>query len=245
VGNSRWHWAEAVPDGLQIQHQSPEAGALSLARAAPPRAWAAVGPLAADLRLDPATRVRSHDLPLSNLPHGLGVDRALAGWLAWRERNAAVLVADAGTVLSLTRIDRRGRFAGGRLLAGLSLQLRAMAAGTAALPEPPAPAALAGLLTGPAWPAATQAAMVAGVAHALAAALVQALREVTALDRGTRLVLSGGDAALLLPLCLAGLTPEEAGAIELQPDLALRGLVALGGGEARDRGPQAPSGRAA
>lgn len=198
-----------------------------MVEAAPPRAWAAVGPLAADLRLDPATRVSSHDLPLSGLPQGLGVDRALAGWLAWRQRNAAVLVADAGTVLSLTRIDRRGRFAGGRLMAGLSLQLRAMAAGTAALPEPPAPAALAGLLTGPAWPAATGAAMVAGVAHGLAAALVQALRELSAAEGDTRLVLSGGDGALLLPLCLAAAAADQAAAIELQPDLALRALVAL------------------
>jgi type III pantothenate kinase len=46
-----------------------------------------------------------------------------------------LLVVDAGTVLSLNRIDRSGRFIGGRLLAGLTLQWQAMAAGTAGLPD--------------------------------------------------------------------------------------------------------------
>jgi type III pantothenate kinase len=229
VGNSRWHWAESGPAGLCIRHESPQQGARSLALGLPPRAWAAVGPLAPDLALDPGTRLVTRDLPLLDLPDWLGVDRALAGWLAWRELGGAVLVADAGTVLSLTRIDRHARFAGGRLMAGLALQLRAMAAGTAALPELPAAGSLAGLLGSDAWPAGTQAAMVSGVAHALAAALVQALRELAEQDRGIRLVLSGGDAPLLLPLCRAMLGAEQAGAIELLPDLALRAVVERGG----------------
>lgn len=230
VGNSRWHWAESTPAGLRIRHESPEQGAIHLARGEPPRAWAAVGPLYQALALDPGTRVITRDLPLIGLPDWLGVDRALAGWLAWRQLGGAVLVADAGTVLSLTRIDRQARFAGGRLIAGLTLQLRAMAAGTAALPEAPAAASLAALLGGDAWPAATQAAMVSGVAHGLAAALAQALREVAEQDRDIRLALSGGDAPLLLPLCRALVGPEQAAAIALLPDLALRGLVELRGG---------------
>jgi type III pantothenate kinase len=62
------------------------------------------------------------------------VDRALAGWGAWRLGGGApVLVADAGTALSLTRVDGDGRFAGGRLLAGVGLQLRSLHRATAAL----------------------------------------------------------------------------------------------------------------
>jgi NADH-quinone oxidoreductase subunit I len=85
-------------------------------------------------------RLEGSEVPLRSLPLWVGIDRALAGWGAWRrqgvsEQGGAVLVADAGTVLSLTRVDGRGQFQGGRLLAGVALQLRAMAQGTAALPD--------------------------------------------------------------------------------------------------------------
>jgi len=160
------------------------------------------------------------------MPAWLGVDRALAGWLAWRQRADAVLVADAGTVLSLTRIDRDGRFAGGRLMAGLTLQLRAMAEGTAALPGPPEPGELSDLLVQEAWPAVTRAAMAVGVLQGLAAALAVAFRQARAEMPSCCLVLSGGDACSLLPLVKELLAGEADAAIH-EPDLALRGLVAL------------------
>jgi len=166
------------------------------------------------------------DVPLQGMPGWLGVDRALAGWLAWRLCGEAVLVADAGTVLSLTRVDRGGRFAGGRLMAGLGLQWRAMAERTAALPDAPPPGALAGLLDRGCWPADTSAAMAVGVAHGLAAALAVALRQARADLPGCRLVLTGGDASGLFPL-LRDLLAGEAGTVTMEPDLALRGLVAL------------------
>jgi type III pantothenate kinase len=97
------------------------------------------------------------------------------GWQAWRIAGAAsaVLVADAGTVLSLTRVDRRGRFVGGRLLAGAALQLRALSAGTANLPLPHGQL----ILDPDPWPQATMAAMGVGVLRGLAAALNAAASE--------------------------------------------------------------------
>jgi hypothetical protein len=97
------------------------------------------------------------------------------GWQAWRSTAAgsAVLVADAGTVLSLTCVDRRGRFVGGRLMAGAALQLRALNAGTANLPPPAGQL----LLDPDPWPQATVAAMQAGVLRGLAAALNAAAEE--------------------------------------------------------------------
>jgi type III pantothenate kinase len=189
-------------------------------------AWAAVGRLPANWNPEPAGRVVTADVPLQGMPGWLGVDRALAGWLAWLQRGEAVLVADAGTVLSLTRVDRDGRFAGGRLMAGLGLQWRAMAEGTAALPGAPPPGELSDLLAQGGWPDATGAAMAVGLAHGLAAALAMAWRQARPELPGCRLVLTGGDAPHLLPLVRA-LLVGETDAAELEPDLALRGLVAL------------------
>lgn len=133
VGNSRWHWAERSPSGLRCWDSPPPDP--DPAWSAPPlRAWAAVGALPAALALPEAQRMRLEQVPLAEAPAWLGIDRALAGWWAWRQQQGAVLVADAGTSLSLTLVDEKGRFAGGRLSAGLALQLRSLHQGTAQLP---------------------------------------------------------------------------------------------------------------
>jgi type III pantothenate kinase len=228
IGNSRWHWAwpdPTAPGGLAIRHTAPE----------PPDpdptallAWAAVGPVPAG-RLPLDRRLALEAVPLGDLPPWLGIDRALGGWLAWRRVGGSVLLADAGTVLSLTWVDGGGRFRGGRLLAGAALQLRAMAAGTAALPDlgeagwggddpalaqPPSP-----------WPRATDGAMRAGVLRGLAAAIAAAHRELREQDPGCRLVLTGGDAAVLAALPAWGADP--AATPQLQPDLGVAALAAL------------------
>ncbi len=225
MGNSRWHWAETIDSGLRIRHR--EAGvAIADPWPATLTAWAAVGRLPADWSTEPPGRLNTADVPLQALPAWLGVDRALAGWLAWRQCGGAVLVADAGTVLSLTRLDRNGRFAGGRLMAGLGLQLRAMAQGTAALPADASRVPLSELPAEGNWPAATSAAMAVGVAQGLAAAIAVSLRQARADLPSCRLVLTGGDADALLPL-VRDLLAGEAESAELEPDLALRALVAL------------------
>lgn len=183
------------------------------ALAGPPRAWAATGALPAPLPLEPGLRLHPADVPLAGVPSWLGVDRALAGWRAWRRSHGAVLVADAGTVLSLTRVRADGRFAGGRLMAGAALQLEAMARGTAALPAAVQPPELPEL----AWPQATAAAMAAGVLRGLAAAIAEAWQEARADDPACRLWLSGGDGPALAPLL----------GVEPTPHLALRALVEL------------------
>ena len=84
IGNSRWHWAEMAANGLRCWHEAPVAG-LATARRLAPLAWAAVGPVPAGAVLDPANRLSCADVPLRDLPPWLGIDRALAGWQAWRE----------------------------------------------------------------------------------------------------------------------------------------------------------------
>ena len=142
IGNSRWHWAcQAAPGIREYVDESPAAGLARLQAWADRQllGWAAVGPVPPQAGLDPSRRLTLQDVPLAGLPPWLGVDRALVGWQAWRSAAAgsAVLVADAGTVLSFTCVDRRGQFVGGRLMAGAGLQLRALNAGTASLPPSP------------------------------------------------------------------------------------------------------------
>jgi type III pantothenate kinase len=241
IGNSRWHWALAGPAGLRIEHQMPPAWALEPGILDDLVGWAAVGPLPASVALPPERQLLLEQVPLAALPPWLGLDRALAGWLAWRRQGRGVLVADAGTVLSLTRVEGSGRFAGGRLLAGVGLQLQAMAAGTAALPRLELP--LTDPPAGPPspdldWPTETHRAMVTGVVRGLAAAVADAAREAHGLETGCHLVVSGGDGALLLPR-LQVLLAGQGVTVELQSDLALEALVQLQPNAAGDAPAQA------
>jgi type III pantothenate kinase len=199
VGNSRWHWAEQREDG-QLRGWD-GAASEGVGKGVLPLAWAAVGP-SPDPGICPAEReVRLADVPLLGCPPWLGVDRALAGWGAWQVAGDSVLVVDGGTVLSLTRVDGGGTFRGGRLLAGLRLQLEAMGQGTTLIPQ-----ILRQHMEGafeeddsrnapddPAWPRATASAMQAGVERGLVAAITQAAREA-----GCQwVVFTGGDGVML------------------------------------------------
>jgi len=229
IGNSRWHWAVADGDGggrggrgssgtgLRFAHVPPPTSAVE-----PPLAWAAVGAVPPEAALTAASRLQLEDVPLAGSPPWLGIDRALAGWWAARLSGGPVLVADAGTVLSLTRVDGLGHFAGGRLMAGAALQLRAMGAATVSLP------CLEGDLPvgGKDWPLATAAAMRRGVLEGLAAAVREAGRQARTQEPGCRIVLTGGDGACLLPLLQRW--PEQGeDALVHHPELCLEALVAL------------------
>jgi len=216
IGNSRWHWAEAGSDGLRGWSQAPPHTWQILPSEllkSQPLAWAAVGPVPAGVPLAPERRLRLEDVPLAGAPAWLGLDRALVGWRAQRLSGTAALVADAGTALSLTRVSADGAFAGGRLLAGVGLQLQALARGTQALPrlEPPA------RLPAEPWPEATAEAMAAGVLRGVAAAIAQAWQEARAVDPSCRLWVTGGDGPTLARLL----------GVEPAPLLALEALAAL------------------
>lgn len=251
IGNSRWHWAEISEVAQRVWHAP-----------APPdpgerhdwsdlEAWACVGRLPEGLALPDSRRVDLARVPLRERPPWLGVDRALVGWRAWCRQAGPVLVADAGTCLSLTRIDGQGCFRGGRLSAGLALQLRSLGEATVALPEwtpRPGNQPLEGAdERAGRWPTETLPAMVEGCLRSCAATILQAWREVQVAAEGpedphpglddtpefnpartgpVRLWLTGGDALRLDPLLRqAGVEPV------LAPELALEALAALAGRE--------------
>ena len=215
IGNSRWHWATGRPGSLDSW-----SGAPGKDKPQGLTGWAAVGPVPAGLPQE--RRVLTGAVPLGDLPPWLGVDRALGGWWAWRQSRAPVLVVDAGTALSLTRVSAEGCFAGGRLMAGVALQLRALGAGTAGLPGLELPVALPQQR----WPSATAEAMASGVLRGVAAAVAQAAREAVGESPRCRLWITGGDGELLLPL-VRELLVERAQEVQWAPALALEALAAL------------------
>lgn len=212
---------------LEGWSELPAAGIARLRGLAPDQlvSWAAVGAVPERLAgcLPSQRRITTAQVPLADAPPWLGVDRALAGWGAWhRSDGRPVLVADAGTALSLTRVLADGRFAGGRLMAGAGLQVRALGQGTEALPALNA-AGLADGAAGDGWPAVTEAAMAVGVVQGLAAALAAAAVELDQPDGGScQLWLTGGDASLLAP-CLQ----NRGQPWRLAPLLVLEALAAL------------------
>ena len=216
IGNSRWHWAEQSRSGVwSYSHSQPQ---LSLLEGSPPLcSWAAVGAVPAHSVLRPDRRLCLDAIPLRNVPAWLGIDRALAGWGAWTqsEEVGPLMVVDAGTVLSLTRVNSDGAFNGGWLAAGLRLQLQAMAAGTEALrvPDDPRENPCEGLL----FPRDSCEAMRRGVIESLVGLIVRAHD----LD-SSPLWLCGGDAPLLVKaLKTKGLELNHA------PDLVMQSLVTL------------------
>jgi type III pantothenate kinase len=220
IGNSRWHWGV----GDHFWHCSPAKG-LEQFLQQPPQRWAAVGAVPKELEAWNQSQIVVEMVPLKNQAIGLGIDRALVGWGAWQRSAGAVLVADAGTALSLTLVDSGGAFCGGRIMAGAALQLHSLNQATNALPEVLFPEVFLPegdpLKPTEIWPQNTKGAMSVGVLQGLAAALCRSYSQMPLLFSGAKLWLTGGDAELLQPLLI------EAG---LQPRLALNlALEALGG----------------
>jgi type III pantothenate kinase len=177
-------------------------------------------------------RIGLEDVPLPKAPPWLGVDRALGAWMAWRcsqeqqlDCSRGLLLVDAGTVLSLTRVTADGCFGGGQLIPGYRLQLQAMADGTLGLPSTPEDLDKVALQD--VFPQQTVAAMQRGVLEAMLASIAAAQQHAQGL-----LWICGGDAALL-KRHWSGATEL----LQLEGDLQLQALLSLGSGlsSGRDR----------
>ncbi len=217
IGNSRWHWALKNDERWHFFHTDPDLKELEFIES-PLFSWAAVGKIPTTTLLDPICRMSIKDIPLIGLPSWLGIDRALGAWGAFKRaqkfksktNNNGLLIADAGTVLSLTRIKANGEFGGGQLIAGMRLQLQAMSEGTKQLKNP-------GLspLSQEVFPYATDEAMIRGSFQALLGALVEAEREAK-----TSLWLCGGDG----PIFLENLIKRKIQVFH-HPNLVMEGMV--------------------
>ncbi len=84
--------------------------------------------------------IKTKDIQLSNLPDYFGVDRALACTAALKiienPLNKDLLIADFGTILSITKLNANGFILGGQLIPGFLTQLKSMEQNTKNLKIP-------------------------------------------------------------------------------------------------------------
>ena len=138
VGNSRLHWAKYSKDQSKFFHTKknqkvPENIDLDKL------IWASVGELP-NFWLKGENEIKTKDIKLSNLPDYFGVDRALACLAALNiisnPLKKDLLIADFGTILSITKLNSNGTVIGGQLIPGFLTQLKSMEESTKNLKIP-------------------------------------------------------------------------------------------------------------
>ena len=147
-------------------------------------------------------------------PNRVGVDRLAAAAAAYRfaPEGHAVIVADAGTAITVDAVDTSGTFLGGAIAPGLRIGLDALCAKTSLLPQVEVDAAA------PLLGKNTSDGLRAGALHG-STALVEGLyaRMAEQLATPTVVFLTGGDSPLLYPHITTKTTYD--------PALVLRGLA--------------------
>lgn len=160
---------------------------------------------------------RSTPLPIRidyGTPGTLGLDRiALAVGVSKIYPAETVMVADAGTAVTLDVVDSTPSFKGGRITSGIRLRFESLHSHTSALPlvDAQGPLQIVGHDTATA--------IRSGVVLGLADEITEAFRQYKEEFGCRRLVLTGGDAALLAD-CIKSRIPAD-----LVPDLMALGLL--------------------
>ncbi len=138
VGNSRLHWAQYSKNQSKFFHTKKEQKVpenIDLDQLI----WASVGKLP-NFLLRKENEIKTKDIQLPNLPDNFGIDRALACIAAFKiienpfKKN--LLIADFGTILSITKLNSNGSIIGGQLLPGFLTQLKSMEQNTKNLKVP-------------------------------------------------------------------------------------------------------------
>ncbi len=150
------------------------------------------------------------------VPHQLGSDRWAALIAVWHMTQAACVVVNAGTAVTIDALTAEGVFKGGLILPGLNLMRASLAANTAGLEQ------VSGTFT--LFPQNTGDAMVSGAIQAICGAVVQMHRALADDEKSApRLLLTGGDTPALLA-ALSGNAPVAAECVE---HLVLDGLIRI------------------
>jgi len=138
VGNSRLHWAKYSKNKSKFFHTKKEQKIpenIDLDQLI----WASVGKRP-NFLLKKENEIKTKDIQLSNLPDYFGVDRALACIAALKiienPFKKDLLIADFGTILSITKLNSKGSVIGGQLLPGFLTQLKSMEQNTNNLKVP-------------------------------------------------------------------------------------------------------------
>jgi len=138
VGNSRLHWAKYSQNQSKFFHTKKEQKVpanIDLDQLI----WASVGK-PPNFLLKKENEIKTKDIQLSSLPYYFGVDRALACIAALKiienPFKKDLLIADFGTILSITKLNSNGSIIGGQLLPGFLTQLKSMEQNTKNLQVP-------------------------------------------------------------------------------------------------------------
>ena len=151
-------------------------------------------------------------------PRRLGVDRWVAMIGAFAEVQAACLVVDAGTAVTIDAIDDDGQHLGGQIIPGVAMMGQALATSTSDIPPvspaPPRAGAALGM-----FGRNTAAAVREGGQNAVAGAVDRAFQALQSNAYTPTIVLTGGDGSRILnALCAAPLH---------RPHLVLQGLARM------------------
>ena len=138
VGNSRLHWAKYSQNQSKFFHTKQEQKVpdnINLDQLI----WASVGKLP-NFLLKEENEIKTKDINSLNLPDYFGVDRALACVAALKiienPLKKDLLIADCGTILSITKLSSNGSIIGGQLIPGFLTQLKSMEQNTKNLEVP-------------------------------------------------------------------------------------------------------------
>ena len=138
VGNSRLHWAEYRKSDYKFFHTNKN-DALPENINTNQIIWASVGE-SPKFILKKENEIKTKDIHLSNLPDFFGVDRALACLAALKiienPFKKDLLIADFGTILSITKLNPNGSILGGQLVPGFLTQLKSIEQNTENLKVP-------------------------------------------------------------------------------------------------------------
>ena len=215
IGNTRWHWASKIKEHWKYFHTTPNPIEFKDKNYSE-LSWASVGPIPKSINLCPSKKITLDNIPLINLPTNLGIDRALASWSAFKKQSSLkskeqdLIIIDAGTILSVTKITKKGEFAGGQLISGLRLQLSSMKNGAFNLENP-----IIKSIPIETFQHETEKAMIRGAINGLLGLILQIFEE-------TKLPiwLCGGDA----PIILNELKNKNI-TINHHPNLVLEGMI--------------------
>jgi type III pantothenate kinase len=174
-------------------------------------------------------QVSLETIPLGNTYPSLGVDRALAVWGAGLTYGFPVLVIDGGTALTISSANAAAQFCGGAILPGLGLQFRALAQGTAALPQLDPDR----LELPPHWGMDTPSAIYSGILYTMLAGVRDFIDHWHQQYPESAILFTGGDGEYLLKVLNgSGATADPSNSkqmakLSFDPDLVFAGIAAL------------------
>ena len=214
IGNTRLHWAFNRNSSYKFSH--------TLVNNSLPKnidlkklIWASVGEYPTNNLLK-KNQVSIADINLKDIPHFIGIDRALSCFAALNmfksKLSKNLLIVDLGTTVSITKIDNQGNILGGQLFPGFTTQLKSMEQSTKNLVFPNKL-----FIPNNKFEILTMNAMLRGVYNSIMGAI-----NVSYNRRKDILILCGGDANLI-----GNSLRKEIKSFIVEPNLVMHGMIFL------------------